>query len=170
MLIGFFQPTMMVNDDSSGRDTKLSLNAREPPSKFSTIENRLNRIIAGVFGFKLVLITALTIGHGIWNSANSDGATYLESEEDAVLNMVKVFFSFFVLLSYLIPISLMVTYEVSKSCQALFMYWDEKMKNKDGHMMPKTSNLNDELALVKFIFSDKTGTLTENRMNFAKVS
>ena len=100
---------------NSGRDTKLSLNAREPPSKFSTIENRLNRIIAGVFGFKIVLISALTVGHGIWNNNNSEGAWYVATDEDAVLNMVKVFFSFFVLLSYLIPISLMVTYEVSKS-------------------------------------------------------
>ena len=51
--------------------------------------------------------------------------------------MVKVFFSFFALLSYLIPISLMVTYEVSKTVQALFMFWDKQMRNKNGSMLPK---------------------------------
>jgi magnesium-transporting ATPase (P-type) len=44
------------------------------------------------------------------------------------------------------------------------------MATPDGRMRPKTSNLNDELSLVKWVFSDKTGTLTENRMEFAKCS
>lgn len=37
-------------------------------------------------------------------------------------------------------------------------------------MATKTTNLNDELAMVKYVFSDKTGTLTENKMEFSKCS
>jgi len=55
------------------------------------------------------------------------------------------------------------------------MEWDRKMavdpnNVEDTGMRTKTTNLNDELALVKYIFSDKTGTLTENCMEFIKVS
>ena len=32
----------------------------------------------------------------------------------------------------------------------------------------RTSNLNDELGRIKHVFSDKTGTLTQNKMEFKK--
>ncbi len=50
------------------------------------------------------------------------------------------------------------------------MEWDYEMSTERGHMTVKTSNLNDELALVQYVFSDKTGTLTENQMDFRKCS
>jgi phospholipid-transporting ATPase len=55
------------------------------------------------------------------------------------------------------------------------MDWDKKMALDPNNVeetgaKAKTSNLNDELALVQYVFSDKTGTLTENCMIFRQCS
>lgn len=42
--------------------------------------------------------------------------------------------------------------------------------NSDSCAIARTSNLNEELGQVKFIMSDKTGTLTRNVMKFKRLS
>jgi magnesium-transporting ATPase (P-type) len=48
--------------------------------------------------------------------------------------------------------------------------WDASFYHDSKDATATTSNLNDELALVDYVFSDKTGTLTENIMEFKKAS
>jgi P-type E1-E2 ATPase len=42
--------------------------------------------------------------------------------------------------------------------------------SKDMPTKAQSSNLNEELGMVHFVFSDKTGTLTQNVMEFKKFS
>lgn len=61
--------------------------------------------------------------------------------------------TYYVLYSYMIPISLFVTIEISRVIQALYMYWDEGMTSKGGiPMIPRNSNLNEDLGRVKLLF------------------
>lgn len=63
-------------------------------------------------------------------------------------------------------------YNFILSAQAIFINYDIEMyhEESDTPAMARTSNLNEELGMVKYIFSDKTGTLTRNVMEFKRCS
>jgi magnesium-transporting ATPase (P-type) len=65
-----------------------------------------------------------------------------------------------------------LTLELVKLFQAYFISWDEKMFDTTQGIAAgvQSSNLNEELGQVEFLFSDKTGTLTCNVMEFKKFS
>lgn len=77
----------------------------------------------------------------------------------------------FILYGYLIPISLYVSIEMVKVMQSMyFINFDLQMYDviTDTPALARTSNLNEELGQVVTILSDKTGTLTQNTMEFFK--
>lgn len=43
-------------------------------------------------------------------------------------------------------------------------------KENDFYAIARTSNLNEELGQIQYVFSDKTGTLTCNKMEFKRCS
>lgn len=77
-----------------------------------------------------------------------------------------------IVMSNLVPISLIVTVETVRFIQGLFMQWDYDLCDKKTGVLAgvQASNLNESLGQIDYIFSDKTGTLTKNYMEFKKVS
>lgn len=72
----------------------------------------------------------------------------------------------------IVPISLYITVEIVKTIQAFFIAQDIEMYYKplDAACTPKTWNISDDLGQIEYVFSDKTGTLTQNVMEFQKCS
>lgn len=68
------------------------------------------------------------------------------------------------LLANFVPISLLVTVELVKFLQAIFIEWDADLisPNKGLSATVQQSSLNEELGQVAYVVSDKTGTLTCN--------
>ncbi|KAJ6250449.1 putative phospholipid-transporting atpase [Anaeramoeba flamelloides] len=157
----------------AGKDTKMFQNLETTHHKFSRFEKTMNKVVFYIFLLKvIILIISSLIGAG-FTQENKSKAWYLNLEETTYLyNFVYTAGSYFILYSYLIPISLYVTVEMVRIVQSLFMYWDvELIDQKTGKRAhARNSNLNEELGQVEHIFSDKTGTLTENEMIFKTCS
>lgn len=72
----------------------------------------------------------------------------------------------------IVPVSLYISIEIVKTIQAYFISQDIDMYYKplDAACVPKTWNISDDLGQIEYVFSDKTGTLTQNIMEFQKCS
>ncbi|WVZ18018.1 hypothetical protein V8G54_005340 [Vigna mungo] len=168
----------------TGHDTKVMQNSTEPPSKRSTVEKRMDKIIYFLF-FVLFLISFVgSIFFGIatredlengvmkrWYLRPDNTTIYFDPKKAPVAAMLH-FLTALMLYSYLIPISLYVSIEIVKVLQSIFINQDLHMyyEETDRPAHARTSNLNEELGQVDTILSDKTGTLTCNSMEFVKCS
>jgi phospholipid-translocating ATPase len=74
-----------------------------------------------------------------------------------------VFLSYVITLSTVVPISLYVSIEFVRLLQSKWIDWDIKMFDETNNVsaQARTTTLNEELGQIEYIFSDKTGTLTQ---------
>ncbi|UJR34869.1 hypothetical protein I4U23_027647 [Adineta vaga] len=165
----------------AGSDTKLMKNTNKSTFKRSHMDQLLDKIIIGILLFLLLLCLTMTICCSIWEyKIGYYFSQYLSRESYISLNNLRgsiqigflVFLSYIITLSTLVPISLYVSIEFVRLLQSKWIDWDIEMfyekNNVPAHV--RTTTLNEELGQIQYIFSDKTGTLTQNIMTFKKCS
>lgn len=166
----------------AGRDTKLMQNSGKTIFKRTSLDRLLNILILGIVFFLFSICLFCTIACGVWETVTGQFfRLYLPwdkiiTTENAVSGAtaiaVLVLFSYAIVLNTVVPISLYVSVEVIRFCHSLWINWDEKMyyEEKDAPARARTTTLNEELGQIEYVFSDKTGTLTQNIMSFNKAS
>ncbi|OSX62305.1 hypothetical protein POSPLADRAFT_1181423 [Postia placenta MAD-698-R-SB12] len=160
----------------TGPDTKIMLNGGATPSKQSKIEKEtnFNVIVNFVVLFGMCLISA--IANGLFDAKSGTSADFFEIDENPssspVVNAIVTFVSCLIAFQNIVPVSLYISIEIVKTIQAYFISQDIDMYYKplDAACVPKTWNISDDLGQIEYVFSDKTGTLTQNIMEFQKCS
>ena len=153
----------------TGKDTKIMKNAEDSKFKQSQIEVRTNRLIIVILIFQIVVCLISAILNIAWNSQNLRHYKLFVPESQTVfVEGIFLFLTMMILTGTMIPISLIVSLEMVKLVQAYFINNDQDMYFAENNRFCKvfTSSLNEELGQIEFIFSDKTGTLTANKMEF----
>ncbi|KAJ7182905.1 phospholipid-transporting ATPase 1 [Mycena crocata] len=160
----------------TGSDTKIVLNGGDTPSKRSKIERETNFNVAVNFGVLLTMCIVAAIFSGIEDARSNTSAKFFEIDSDPtsiyVLNALVTFVSCIIAFQNIVPISLYISIEIVKTIQAYFISQDVEMyyEGYDTPCVPKTWNISDDLGQIEYVFSDKTGTLTQNVMEFQKCS
>jgi magnesium-transporting ATPase (P-type) len=178
----------------TGADTKLVMNSVATPSKFSQLDTLINRTVFLILFIMLVCVCSLGAVSSytnkqafdqLWYSGynsdmsepwpyfNLEGSANIESPpwEAETPNFIQNTFMFITMLSNFVPLSLYVSVEIITLMMMLYVGKDLQMYHAESDTPAAArSSIVTDLGLVEYIFSDKTGTLTCNVMEFKRCS
>ncbi|KAL8951349.1 MAG: hypothetical protein Q9222_002668 [Ikaeria aurantiellina] len=153
----------------TGEECKIRMNAtKNPRIKAPSLQAVVNKVVIIIVLFVLALAIFNTVAYQIWQESTEEKSWYLV---DASVGFFPILSSFIILFNTMIPLSLYVSLEIVKLFQMILMN-DIEMYDEESNtpMEARTSTINEELGQISYIFSDKTGTLTNNLMRFRKLS
>uniref|UniRef100_A0A8C9SQQ6 Phospholipid-transporting ATPase n=1 Tax=Scleropages formosus TaxID=113540 RepID=A0A8C9SQQ6_SCLFO len=159
----------------TGMETKMALNYQGKSQKRSVVEKSINGFLLVYLCILLSKALVCTTLKYVWqNQRGQDEPWYNQKtqKEKEFLKMFTDFLSFMVLFNFIIPVSMYVTVEMQKFLGSFFITWDRDFYDREIQegALVNTSDLNEELGQVEYVFTDKTGTLTQNNMEFIECS
>uniref|UniRef100_A0A182QXU6 Phospholipid-transporting ATPase n=1 Tax=Anopheles farauti TaxID=69004 RepID=A0A182QXU6_9DIPT len=170
----------------AGHETKAMLNNSGPRYKRSRVEQQMNIDVIWCVIILIVLCIIGAVGCKLWLSSyatdsESDASNggnnndtfripFLPFEISPDYEGLLAFWTFVIILQIMIPLSLYVTIELCKLMQVYHIHNNIELYDPDSNKRTecRAMNITEELGQIQYVFSDKTGTLTENRMIFRR--
>lgn len=152
----------------TGMESRVMLNLVDEPSKLFSIDKALNNImkIAAVVNVAVVLVSVV----GFVLSPQDDFSVGDACIEGFPAWLGKLF-TYQTYYQNVIPIAVYLLMETVNILQSCLLTHDPGLRHPDTARRPQVKNLRvcQEIGMVDFVFSDKTGTLTKNEMVLQKL-
>ncbi|XP_055968968.1 phospholipid-transporting ATPase IK [Sorex fumeus] len=154
----------------AGFDTKIMRNCGKICLKRTKIDRLMNQLVGWIF-VSLVLVSGLlTLGFYRMVHEFKEKHFYLSRlhRYSVAAECFLFFWAFLILLSVMVPMAMFALAEFIYLGNSIFINWDSEMyyEPRDMPANARSTSLTDHLGQVQYIFSDKTGTLTQNIMTF----
>lgn len=156
----------------TGGESKIMLNSGATPAKRPRMAKDLNWNV--IYNFIILFLMCLVSGivNGIAWATPDKSLGYFDKAfgDTPPVTGIVTFWTAVILFQNLVPISLYISLEIVRTVQAVFIHSDLYMyyERLGLYCVPKSWNISDDVGQVEYIFSDKTGTLTQNVMEFKK--
>jgi len=161
----------------AGHDSKLMMNSGKGVFKRTKLDRMTNNLVIWIAGLLAIICTFCSVMSYIWERETGKiFQSFLPwesfyDESPALIALIN-WPGFIMVLNTLIPISLYISVEFIRLGQSLLIKWDIHLYHKetDTPAVARNTTLSEELGQIQYIFSDKTGTLTQNVMVFKECS
>ncbi|KAL9380309.1 hypothetical protein Peur_025966 [Populus x canadensis] len=153
----------------TGNETKLGMSRGIPEPKLTAMDAMIDKLTGAIFVFQIVVVMVLGIAGNVWKDTEARKLWYvLYPDEGPWYELLVIPLRFELLCSIMIPISIKVSLDLVKSLYAKFIDWDREMIDLETDTPSHATNtaISEDLGQVEYILTDKTGTLTENKMVF----
>ncbi|QRW01507.1 phospholipid-translocating P-type ATPase [Ceratobasidium sp. AG-Ba] len=155
----------------TGDDSKIVLNSGGTPSKRSKVERQMNpQVFINLILLAIMAVVCAIVDSTLEKRAYREGAYWMayatQRDDNPSINGLVTFANALITFQNVIPISLYISIEFVRTCQAAFIYFDREIyyAKNDTPTLARSWNLSDDLGQIEYVFSDKTGTLTQNNM------